>query len=131
MFFYALIASLWASDLDYVTIEKGQTAPFSGKLMSNSALAQIIETHESEILRLDLEKEYELQKQADEFQLKYELYETRCEANIEMYQQMIDVRDKELNMQSKKDWIQQFSFFGGFILGTAVAVGITYSVNQN
>jgi len=131
MFLYALIASLWASDIDYITIEKGEAAPFSGKLMSTSALVQIVETHESEILRLDLEKEYELQKQADEFQLKYELYETRCTANTEMYQQMIDVRDKELSIQSKKDWIQQLAFFGGFVLGTTVAVGITYSVNQN
>ena len=129
MLIFSLITQLWAANIDYTSIEKGEEAPFSGKLMSNSALAQIIEVHESEILKLDLEREYELQKQADSFQLKYDLYETRCEANIDMYKEMIAIRDEEINAQARKDWIQRLAFFGGFVLGTATTVGVVYSVN--
>ena len=48
-----------------------------------------------------------------------------------MHKQMIELRDEELKIQARKDWIQRLAFFGGFALGTATTIGITYSVNQN
>ena len=90
-----------------------------------------IATHEKELLQSDLDKEFELQKRTDELNLKYDLYHARAEADKEMYQQMIELRDEEIKIQARKDWIQRLAFFGGFALGTATTIGITYSVNQN
>lgn len=131
MFLYTFIAALSAASLDFVNIEKGANAPFSGKLISHDALAGMIATHESELQSLTAEKDYELQKQFEELTLKYELYEIKCSANEEMYKQMIDFRDKEINAHARKDWIQRLSFYGGFALGAVTTVGIAYSVNQN
>ena len=131
MFLYALIASLWAADLDYANVDKGDPAPFTGKLLTHDALAQIIATHEKELLQADLDKEFELQSTSDKLNLKYDLYAARCEADKQMYTQMMETRDIELKAQARKDWIQRLAFFGGFALGTATTIGITYSVNQN
>lgn len=131
MFLYTFIAALSAASVDFVNIEKGAPAPFSGKLMSHDALAGMIATHESEVQRLTAEKDYALQKQFEELTLKYELYDIKCRANEEMYVQMIEFRDEEITAQARKDWIQRLSFYGGFALGAATVVGITYSVNQN
>ena len=131
MFLLTLISTLWAADIDYANVDKGDPAPFTGKLLTHDALAQIIATHEKEILQADLNREFDLQKNSDTLNLKYDLYEARCEANTEMYTQMIAVRDDEIKMQARKDWIQRLAFFGGFALGTATTIGITYSVNQN
>ena len=131
MFLLAFISTLWAADIDYANVDKGDPAPFTGKLLTHDALAQIIATHEKEILQSDLDKEFELQKITDELNLKYDLYYTRAEADKEMYQQMIELRDEEIKIQARKDWIQRLAFFGGFALGTATTIGITYSVNQN
>lgn len=131
MFLLAFIGTLLAADIDYVNVDKGDPAPFTGKLLTHDAMAQIIATHEKEILQADLDKEFELQKITDEHQLKYDLYSAKCEANAEMYQQMIELRDEEIKIQARKDWIQRLAFFGGFALGTATTIGITYSVNQN
>jgi len=131
MFLFAFVSTLWAADLDYANVDKGETAPFSGKLLTHSAMAQIIATHEKEMLQADLDKEYELQKTTDRLNLKYDLYYARAEADKEMYQQMIELRDEEIKIQARKDWIQRLAFFGGFALGTATTIGITYSVNQN
>jgi len=131
MFLLAFISTLWAADIDYVNVDKGDPAPFTGKLLTHDAIAQIIATHEKELLQADLDKEFELQKRTDELNLKYDLYYTRAEANQEMYQQMIALRDEEIKIQARKDWIQRLAFFGGFALGTATTIGITYSVNQN
>ena len=131
MFLYILIASLWAADLDYANVDKGDPAPFTGKLLTHDALAQIIATHEKELLQADLDKEFELQSTSDKLNLKYDLYAARCEADKQMYTQMMETRDIELKAQAQKDWIQRLAFFGGFALGTATTIGITYSVNQN
>jgi len=131
MFLLALIGTLWAADIDYANVDKGDTAPFTGKLLTHDALAQIISTHEKELLQADLDKEFELQRKSDELSLKYDLYAAKCEANTTMYKQMIELRDEEIRIQARKDWIQRLAFFGGFALGTATTIGITYSVNQN
>lgn len=131
MFLYILMSTLMAAEIDYTNISKGDPAPFSGKLLTHDALSEIIATHENELLRADLDKEYELQKLSDNLNLKYDIYEAKCEANTEMYKGMIEIRDDELKAQARKDWIQRLAFFGGFALGTATTIGITYSVNQN
>ena len=131
MFLLAFIGTLLAADIDYANVDKGDPAPFTGKLLTHDALAQIIATHEKEILQADLNREFDLQKNSDTLNLKYDLYEAKCEANTIMYQQMIDLRDEEIKLQARKDWIQRLAFFGGFALGTATTIGITYSVNQN
>ena len=131
MFLLAFISTLWAADIDYANVDKGDPAPFTGKLLTHDSLAQIIATHEKELLQADLDKEFEMQKLSDQLNLKYDLYSVKCEANTEMYQQMIELRDEELRAQARKDWIQRLAFFGGFALGTATTIGITYSVNQN
>lgn len=130
MIFLSLIANLWAADIDYVNIQKGEEAPISGKLLSEEALAKIIAQHESELKELQVKNQYELTKQSDELSLKYDLYEMRCEENIIMYKQMIDIRDTEIKKQSRKDWIQRWAFFGGYVLGAAMTIGIVHSVNQ-
>ena len=131
MFLLAFVSTLWAADLDYANVDKGDPAPFTGKLLTHDALAQIIATHEKELLQSDLDKEFELQKRTDQLNLKYDLYHARAEADKEMYKQMIELRDEEIKIQARKDWIQRLAFFGGFALGTATTIGITYSVNQN
>ena len=131
MFLIALIGTLWAADIDYANVDKGDPAPFTGKLLTHDALAQIIATHEKELLQSDLDKEFEIQKLSDQLNLKYDLYAAKCESNTEMYQQMIELRDEEIKIQARKDWIQRLAFFGGYALGTATTIGITYSVNQN
>lgn len=131
MFLYALMGMLYAADLDYVNISKGEEAPFAGKLLTYEAMTGIIATHESEIAVLTAQKDYQLKKQFDEMTLRYDLYAIKCTANEEMHSQMIDFRDKEIKAQARKDWLQRLSFVGGFLLGTSATIAITYSVNQN
>lgn len=131
MFLLAMIGTLWAADVDYVDIQKGESAPFSGKIFTIEALSQMISVHESQINRLELENQYNLKNQKTELDLKYDLYALQCDANEDMYKKMIEKRDTELSIQAKKDWVQRLSFYAGFALGTASAIAITYSVNQN
>ena len=128
MFLLSLMSLSLASDPDFTNIEKGEPAPFAGKLLTNEALAEIISNHESDIMQSDLDKEFELQKQRDELDLRFNLQKTECDANILMYQGMIDVRDQEIKKQARRDWIQRAAFFGGFALGVGSTIAIVKAV---
>ena len=128
MFLLSLMSLSLASDPDFTNIEAGEVAPFSGKLLTNEALAEIISNHEASIMQCDLDSEFALQKQRDELDLRHNLHKVECEATIEMYQGMIDFRDQEIKKQIRRDWIQRAAFFGGFALGVGSTIAIVKAV---
>lgn len=129
--FLLFINLTYAEDLSYSFVKVGEKVPFSGVIMTNEALAKMIATHESQIKTCELESETQLKLQKNDLDTTYKLYESRCENEKLMYQEMIEIRDNELKKDRMKDIIQRAAFFGGFALGAATSVGIVYSLNQN
>lgn len=129
--FLFLVNFSFAADTSYTHIKEGQKAPFDGVLMTNDALVQMIATQESEIKTCELDKETQLKLQKNDLDTKYQLYESRCEAEKKMNEELIAIRDEQLKKDKAKDIIQRAAFFGGFILGAGTSVGIVYSLNQN
>jgi len=129
--FFLLINLSLAADLSYTEIKENERAPFSGVLMTNDALVQLIATQESEIKTCELSKETELSLQKNNLDTKYQLYEARCESEKKMNEELIAIRDEQIKKDKLKDVIQRTAFFVGFALGSATSVGIVYSLNQN
>lgn len=129
--FLLFINLSYAEDLSYSFIKAGEKATFNGVIMTNEALAKMIAAHESDVKMCELESETQLKLQKNDLDTTYKLYESRCENEKLMYQEMISVRDQELKKDRLKDVIQRTAFFGGFALGAATSVGIVYSLNQN
>jgi len=129
---FLLLASLsHAADTSYSHVKKGQTVPFDGVLMTNDALVQMIATQESEVKTCELNSQTQMSLQKNELDLKYDLYEARCEAEKKMNEELIAIRDEQIEKDKIKDVIQRTAFFGGFVLGSAATIGIVYSLNQN
>jgi len=116
---------------DYVDITAGETAPYTGKLFTSEALAKMLAQHQTEIDLLNSDFEYDLKKQELDLNLKYNLLDSRYNAEVAMYQSMIAARDLELRKSAKKDVWQKWATYGGFVLGAATSVAIFYSVNTN
>ena len=128
---FLLLASLaHAAATTYTHVKKGQSVPFDGVLMTNDALVQMIATQESEVKTCELNAQTEISLQRNDLNLKYDLYEARCEAEKKMYEELLVIRDEQLKKDKVKDFIQRTAFFGGFALGSAVTVGIVYSLNN-
>jgi len=129
---FLLFASLaWGADTSYTNIKEGERAPFSGILMTNDAMIQMIATQESEVKTCELDKETQLKLQKNSLDTKYLLYEAKCTSDQKMYEGLIAVRDEQIKKDKTKDLIQRFAFYGGFVLGSATSIGIVYSLNQN
>jgi hypothetical protein len=134
MFLYSLLGFCLAAtsaDVDFTSVKKGETVPFSGKLLTEEAMAEIIATHEYEINQLKIDKELERKTLEASLNLKYDLYYSECELKKSTQREMITIRDEEIKRQQTKDIFQRASFTIGFILGAGGTILITHSVNQN
>ena len=119
------------SEADYVELAEGQVAPFDGRLFTSESLAKIFALHQTEIDALTATHEYTFKKQELDLNLKYDLLNSKYTSEVEMYQRMIDIRDEQLKKSAKKDVLQKWATYGGFVLGAATSVAIFYSVNTN
>ena len=130
---FCVLSTAQAQDVssDYVELSAGETAPYSGRLFTSIALAKMLAQHQTEISLLKTDLEYDLKKQELNLNLKYELLDSKYNAEIEMYQTMIAARDLELRKSAKKDVWQKWATYGGFVLGAATSVAIFYSVDTN
>ena len=117
----------------YTELKQGEPAPYAGILLTKEAIAKIYADQESEISKLKIEHEYQLNTVKLSSNTKYDLLDTRYKLDVEMYQAMIENRDnaiKKLPVYSagyKSDW----SMIGGFIMGSVITVGIVYSLNNS
>lgn len=134
MLLYSLLSLCLAatsSDVDFTSLKQGEVAPFSGKLLTDEAMAEIIATHEYEINQLIIDNELERKTLEANLNLRYDLYYSECELKKSTQREMISLRDKEIKSQQTKDILQRASFTIGFVLGAAGTILITHSVNQN
>ena len=116
----------------YTELKQGEPAPYTGILLTKEAIAKIYTDQEFKIEKIKSEYEFELKEKDITWQSSYDLLDTKYRLNENMYKQMITNRDnviKNLPVHQqtiKTDW----SFIGGFILGSAATIGIVYSIDK-
>ena len=126
-----LISVALASEPDYVRVEEGDVAPISGILLTEEALAEIIAQNEREVEQCKIDAEYTFKEYQARQTLQYDLLDVRYRSEMQMYQDMIVIRDEQIKKDKKRDVWQRWSTYGAFVLGVGTTVGITYAVNQN
>ena len=126
-----LISAALASEPDYVRVVEGDAAPISGILLTEEALAEIIAQNEREVEQCKIDAEYTFEEYKAQQTLQYDLLDVRYRSEMQMYQDMIAIRDEQIKKDKKRDVWQRWSTYGAFVLGVGTTVGITYAVNQN
>ena len=125
-----LLGTAVAGEPDYVTIQQGDPAPFSGRIFTDEAISAMIVQHEREVGQCKIDAQYTFDQFKAEQDLKYSLLETRTQAEINMYLAMIEARDQQIKRDKKADIWQRWATYGAFVLGVGSTIGITYAVNQ-
>ena len=116
--------------VDYVDVVVGDTAPFSGKLFTIEAVATILANQEAELQAARITCEYDIGKQELDLTLKYDILSSRYNSEVLMYTIMIEARDEELKKAARKDLLQKWGVYGGFVLGAASSIAIFYFVQS-
>lgn len=131
MNFIILVLGVAFANPDFTSLEKGTPAPFSGKLLTDEALSEIISQNERKIEQCKIDADYSFKKYQADQQLKYDLLNVRYQSEMTMYLDMIAARDAQIKKDKKRDVWQRWAVYGAFMLGVGTTVAVTHSVNQS
>ena len=115
---------------EFTTLEKGEVAPFRGRLFNDAALAIIIVDKQFEDKECQLRVSYEVDLMKAHEKYKYDILTATCEADDMRLNELINIKEDEnkyLREQIKPNkngwWLA-----GGFVTGVATAIGIMHVV---
>lgn len=131
MNFIILVLGAALANPDFTSVEKGDPAPFDGKIFTEEALSEIISQNERLVAQCKIDADYSFKKYQAEQQLKYDLLNVRYKSETMMYLDMIAIRDTQIKKDKKRDVWQRWAVYGAFILGVGTTVGVAHTVNQS
>tara|TARA_Y100000287_G_C13937320_1_gene217706 strand:+ start:69 stop:461 length:393 start_codon:yes stop_codon:yes gene_type:complete len=126
-----LLSALCFADPQFVVLEEGEAAPFSGRLLNDEAIAKIGVEDAFKVEQCNLQINYALEKQKLELELKFEKEKIMLETDKQILQEKVRLRDQTIKeMQDlRKPWPPVFYASGGFFVGAATTIAILYAVN--
>lgn len=127
-----LISSLAYADPAVVNLQKGQTAPFSGSLLNDEAVAAIIADKKSAIEKCDIEKDLIKKTTMAQHDSKTSILGqkiTSCELSLnELETDNKKITSKYNGLKSALPYITIGSFAGGIAFTILIAATINGSV---
>ena len=127
-----LLSALCFAEPQFVTLETGDTAPFSGRLLNDEAIAKIGVEDSFKVEQCNLQINYELEKQKLELELKFEKEKIMLETDKQILEEKVILRDQTiLELRDlRKPWPPVFYSSAGFFIGASTTIAILYAVNE-
>ena len=125
-----------ASDGKFTFIQRGSQAPFTGTLFDPTATAKIMANRKFLKEEYELKLGFEMQKQQKQFDLDISQLKITLNTEREGFEKTLEVKNKEIEQLNRiikrKPGTNAlvWGIVGGFVVGIATTVGITYAVNQ-
>lgn len=113
-------------------LEEGEAAPFSGRLMNDEAVANIIAGKEMSIEQCEIQKELAISLTKAELQLQIDYLNAELETETTKNTTLLELRDQEIAALRKeiKPNKTMWAFFGGFLLASGTSLGTYYAVRK-
>ena len=113
-------------------MEKGQSAPFDGRLFNDEAVATILADSEAVIQQCEIRKDLEWKVQVAELQYKHDVLSSEHDSLKYKHEKMMEIRDEEREVLRKQGSTKRsmWMFLGGFALGTGTSLATYYAVNE-
>ena len=125
-----------ASDSQFSFIQKGNAAPFTGTLFNPNATAELLANSKFLKEEYNLKLGFELQKQENQFSLYMEQIDITLNTERERFETTLTLKNTEIEQLNKiiakkpGSNALLWGIIGGFAVGVATTVGITYAVND-
>ena len=117
-------------------IVEGQTAPFSGTLLTPPAVAQMLAEKEASEAECELRIEYAEDRQQAMCDLVVDSTTVSLEALQERYNTIMDIKDQEIErlteiaIEADHRDFSTLWFTGGLIIGVTTSVAVAYAVGN-
>ena len=89
-----LLSALCFADPQFVSLQEGEVAPFSGRLLNDEAIAKIGVEDAFKVEQCNLQINYALQKQKLELELEFEKAKIILETDKRILQEKVKLRDQ-------------------------------------
>lgn len=127
-----LLTSLVFAEPLMTPLSEGETAPFSGRLFNDEAVASIISMKEFSEEQCTINSALDFSLQLAEKQHQIDYLDIEKQALQTKYDAMIKIKNEEIETlrrysnTKRSTWV----FFGGFVLGTSASLFTYYAVNK-
>jgi len=136
LFLASSLGAAEASEGNFSFVQKNQLAPFTGTLFDPDATARLLANHKFLKEEYELRLGFELEKQEKKFELDIEQLNISLKTQQEYYDSIIVTKNTEIEQLNKiikkKPGTNAllWGIAGGFAVGVAATIGITYAVNK-
>ena len=119
----------------FTVLEYKAPAPFAGVLFDENAISKMMADYDLYKYSCDIQKDYELKIQREEYQFKLENLKIEHKALTDEYDLFIIQKDKEIDLLAnalkktspRYKWLY---FAGGILVGTAASYGAYKAFNE-
>lgn len=126
------LLSLASAEPLMTRVERGQAAPFDGRLFNDEAVASILADSEAVTQQCEIRKDLEWKVQMTDLQYKYDVLTAEHESLIYKHEQMLEIRDEEIEVLRKQGSTKRstWMFLGGFALGTGASLATYHAATK-
>jgi hypothetical protein len=129
-FLFAWSNSAYGEEPKYIKLNKGQQAPFDGRLLNDAAVNKLIVDNRLKAEQCNVEIDYHKNRTKAEEKYKLDLQVAKCEAADERLNNIIEIRNDRIAELQKQIKPNRSSWWltGGFIAGVATSISIMKAV---
>ena len=126
------LLSLASAEPLMLRVERGQSAPFDGRLFNDEAVASILADSEAVTQQCEIRKDLEWKVQMADLQYKHDVLTAEYQSLEYKHQQMLEIRDEEIEVLRKQGSTKRstWMFLGGFALGTGASLATYHAATK-
>ena len=121
-----LVSLLFAEEPKYKDMKEGDVAPWSGRLLNETALRVLVEEAATKDMVCEAKTEFELNKLTIEKKYQYDVLKVHTDAEIKKLNDLIKLQDEHIKQLKPQN--NMLPIIGGFIVGAGLTIGVMYAV---
>lgn len=121
-----LLPILFAEEPKYKEMKTGETVPWDGRLLNESAMRILVEDAATKDLMCEAKTEFELNNLRIEDKYRYDVLKVQTDAEINKLNELIILQDEHIKQLKPTNNV--LPVVGGFVIGAGISIAIMYAV---
>ena len=121
-----LLPLLFAEEPKYKEMKTGETVPWDGRLLNESAMRILVEDAATKDLMCEAKTEFQLNNLKIEEKYRYDVLKVQTDAEIHKLNELIILQDEHIKQLKPTNNV--LPVVGGFVIGAGISIAIMYAV---
>ena len=121
-----LLPLLFAEEPKYKEMKTGETVPWDGRLLNESAMRILVEDAATKDLMCEAKTEFQLNNLRIQEKYRYDVLKVQTDAEINKLNELIILQDEHIKQLKPTNNV--LPVVGGFVIGAGISIAIMYAV---